>query len=119
VSTSEVVVTGLGMTTPVGGDVQTNWSAVLAGTPGITPIEADWVAEQSSLIAGQLAVRPSDVLASVETRRMDRAQHAALIAAREACNDAGSPEIDPDRLGTVIATGIGGITSSARRLRHL
>ncbi len=110
-STSEVVVTGLGMTTPVGGDVQTSWSAILAGTPGITPIEADWVAEQPSRIAGQLAVEPSDVLAKVETRRMDRAQQAALIAAREAWSDAGSPEIDPDRLGTVIATGIGGITS--------
>ena len=99
------------MTTPVGGDVQTSWSAILAGTPGITPIEADWVAEQPSRIAGQLAVEPSEVLAKVETRRMDRAQQAALIAAREAWNDAGSPEIDPDRLGTVIATGIGGITS--------
>ena len=99
------------MTTPVGGDVHTSSSAILAGTPGITPIEADWVAEQPSRIAGQLAVEPSEVLAKVETRRMDRAQQAALIAAREAWNDAGSPEIDPDRLGTVIATGIGGITS--------
>lgn len=107
----EVVVTGLGMTTPVGGDVPTSWSAILAGTPGITPIEADWIAEQPSRIAGQLAVDPSEVLTKVETRRMDRAQQAALIASREAWTDAGSPEIDPDRLGTVIATGIGGITS--------
>ena len=99
------------MTTPVGGDVPTSWSAILAGTPGITPIEADWIAEQPSRIAGQLAVDPSEVLTKVETRRMDRAQQAALIASREAWTDAGSPEIDPDRLGTVIATGIGGITS--------
>ena len=110
-STPEVVVTGLGMTTPVGGDVQTSWSALLAGTPGITPIDADWIAEQPSRIAGQLAVDPADVLAKVETRRMDRSQQAALIAAREAWADAGTPEVDPDRLGTVIATGIGGITS--------
>lgn len=107
----EVVITGLGMTTPVGGDVRSSWSAILAGTPGITPIETDWIAEQPSRIAGQLAVDPSEVLAKVETRRMDRAQQAALIASREAWTDAGSPEIDPDRLGTVIATGIGGITS--------
>jgi len=99
------------MTTPVGGDVQTSWSALLAGTPGITPIDADWIAEQPSRIAGQLAVDPADVLAKVETRRMDRSQQAALIAAREAWADAGTPEVDPDRLGTVIATGIGGITS--------
>lgn len=110
-SAPEVVVTGLGMTTPVGGDVQTSWSAILAGTPGITTIEADWITEQPSRIAGQLAVDPSEVLAKVETRRMDRAQQAALIASREAWTDAGAPEIDPDRLGTVIATGIGGITS--------
>jgi len=110
-SAPEVVVTGLGMTTPVGGDVPSSWSAILAGTPGITPIETDWIAEQPSRIAGQLAVDPSEVLAKVETRRMDRAQQAALIASREAWTDAGAPEIDPDRLGTVIATGIGGITS--------
>lgn len=107
----EIVVTGMGMTSPVGGDVASSWSAILAGTPGITPIEADWIAEQPSRIAGQLAVEPGEVLAKVETRRMDRAQQAALIASREAWADAGSPEIDPDRLGTVIATGIGGITS--------
>ena len=47
----------------------------------------------------------------VETRRLDRSQQAALIASREAWADAGAPEVDPDRLGTVIATGIGGVMS--------
>ena len=110
-STREVVVTGLGMTSPVGGDVASSWAAILAGTPGITPIDAEWIADQPSRIAGQLAVDPSEVLAKVETRRMDRAQQAAIVASREAWADAGAPEVDPDRLGTVIATGIGGVTS--------
>lgn len=109
--TRTVVVTGLGMTTPLGGDVASSWDAALAGSSGITTIEADWVADQPSKIAGQLKVPPGEVLDRVEARRMDRAQQAALIAAREAWADAGAPEVDPERLGTVIATGMGGLTS--------
>jgi len=111
VSTPEVVVTGLGMTTPVGGDVASSWSAILAGQSGVRPIDAEWIAEQPSRVAGQLAVEPSEVLTKVETRRLDRSQQAAVIAAREAWQDAGAPAVEPERLGTVIGTGIGGVTS--------
>ncbi len=110
-STPEVVVTGLGMTTPVGGDVASTWSAILAGQSGIRQIDAEWIAEQPSRIAGQLAVEPSEVLTKVETRRLDRSQQAAVIAAREAWQDAGAPAVESERLGTVIGTGIGGVTS--------
>ena len=110
-STPEVVVTGLGMTTPVGGDVASSWSAILAGQSGVRPIDAEWIAEQPSRIAGQLAVEPSEVLTKVETRRLDRSQQAAVIAAREAWQDAGAPAVEPERLGAVIGTGIGGVTS--------
>ena len=110
-STPEVVVTGLGMTTPVGGDVASTWSAILAGQSGVRPIDAEWIAEQPSRIAGQLAVEPSEVLTKVETRRLDRSQQAAVIAAREAWQDAGAPAVESERLGTVIGTGIGGVTS--------
>lgn len=106
-----VVVTGLGMTTPLGGDVASSWAAAVAGESGITTIDAEWVADQPSKIAGQLKVPPGDVLDRVEARKMDRAQQAALIAAREAWADAGTPEVDPERLATVIATGMGGLTS--------
>jgi len=109
--TRTVVVTGLGMTTPLGGDVASSWAAAVAGESGITTIDAEWVADQPSKIAGQLKVPPGDVLDRVEARKMDRAQQAALIAAREAWADAGTPEVDPERLGTVIATGMGGLTS--------
>jgi len=109
--TIQVVVTGLGMTTPVGGNVESSWQQVLAGQPGIRVIAEPWVDVQPSKIAGIMAVDPSDVLDRVDVRKMDRSQQAALIAAREAWADAGSPEIDPDRLGAVVASGIGGITS--------
>ena len=106
-----VVVTGLGMTTPLGGDVASTWAAALAGESGISTIDADWVADQPSKIAGQLAVDPADVMDRVEARKLDRSQQAALIAAREAWADAGAPSVDPERLGAVIATGMGGLTS--------
>ena len=109
--TREVVVTGMGMTTPLGGDVASTWSALLTGTSGISTITDEWVLEQPSHIAGFMAVDPTDVLDRVESRRMDRSQQAALVAAREAWADAGAPNMDLDRLGTVIATGIGGVTS--------
>jgi len=107
----EVVVTGVGMSTPVGGDTASSWAAVLAGTSGISRLDADWIREQSSQIVGLLAVDPSEVLDRVEARRLDRSQQVALVAAREAWADAGAPEVDPIRLGTVIGTGIGGVTS--------
>jgi 3-oxoacyl-[acyl-carrier-protein] synthase II len=107
----EVVVTGMGMTTPVGGDVESNWEAVLGGHSGISVIPEAWVDDQNAKIAGIMAVNPVDVLDRVESRRMDRSQQAALVAAREAWAQAGAPAMDLDRLGTVIATGIGGVTS--------
>ena len=109
--TVQVVVTGLGMTTPVGGDVKTSWQQVLSGTPGIRVIDEPWVDVQPSKIAGIMVVDPSEVLDRVDVRKTDRSQQAALIAAREAWADAGAPAIDPDRLGAVVASGIGGITS--------
>lgn len=107
----EVVVTGMGMTSPVGGDVESNWKAILAGQPGISVIDEPWVDGHTARIAGIMNVDPLTILEKHETRRMDRSQQAALIAAREAWTNAGSPDVDLERLGTVIATGIGGITS--------
>ena len=106
-----VVVTGLGATTPLGGDVPTTWQAVLDGTPGATPLTQPWAQEHELPVtfAAQLAVRPIEVLAKVETRRLDPSAQYALIAAREAWADAGSPEVDGERLGVVVASGIGGV----------
>ena len=109
--TRQVVITGLGMTTPVGGDVESTWRAILAGTPGIRLIDDPWPEDQPSKIAGIMAVDPATCLPSHEARKLDRSQQAALVAAREAWADAGTPDIDPDRLGAVVATGMGGLIS--------
>ncbi|HEX2809941.1 MAG TPA: beta-ketoacyl-ACP synthase II [Kineosporiaceae bacterium] len=106
-----VVVTGLGATTPLGGDVPSTWQAALAGTSGARTMTHEWVAkyELPVTFAAELAVPATDVLARVEARRLDPAGQMALVAAREAWRDAGSPEVDPERLGVVVATGIGGV----------
>lgn len=106
-----IVVTGLGATSPLGGDVATTWAAALAGKSGIATMEHDWV-EQYELpvtFAGELAVKAEDVLTRPETRRMDPSAQYAVIAAREAWADAGTPEVDGERIGSVIASGIGGV----------
>ncbi|MDX6208216.1 MAG: 3-oxoacyl-[acyl-carrier-protein] synthase, partial [Frankiales bacterium] len=105
-----VVVTGLGATTPVGGDVASTWEGLLAGRSGVTLLEPDW-SELPVRLAAPVAVDPSEVLDRVEARTLDRIQQLALIAAREAWADAGSPEVDPDRLAVVCASGIGGVTT--------
>jgi 3-oxoacyl-[acyl-carrier-protein] synthase II len=106
-----VVVTGLGATTPLGGDVASTWSAMLAGQSGVEVLTADWVDMLPVHIAAPVAVEPSEVLPVPQIKRMDRSGQFALIAAREAWADAGSPEIDPERMGVVIASGIGGVTT--------
>ncbi|WP_088288689.1 beta-ketoacyl-ACP synthase II [Kineosporia sp. A_224] len=108
---TKVVVTGLGATTPLGGDVPTTWQAALEGRSGARTLEHEWVAryEIPVTFAAEVAVRPEDQLAKVETRRLDPSGQYALAAAREAWKDAGSPEVDPLRLGAVVASGIGGV----------
>jgi 3-oxoacyl-[acyl-carrier-protein] synthase II len=105
-----VVVTGLGATTPVGGDVATTWEGLLTGRSGVRALDERY-AELPVRFAGQVAVDPSEVMDRVEARKLDRYQRLGLIAAREAWADAGSPEVDPLRLGAVVASGIGGIVS--------
>jgi len=106
-----VVVTGLGATTPLGGDVASTWRAALAGTSGAHTMTHEWVARYDLPVtfAAELAVPTADVLPRVETKRLDPAGQMAMVAAREAWQDAGAPQVDPERLGVVIATGIGGV----------
>lgn len=106
-----VVVTGLGATTPVGGTAPQTWEALLAGRSGIRPLKHDWVAEHDLPVtfAGSIHTPPADVLTRVEVRRNDPSGQYALVAAREAWADAGSPEVEPERLGVAIGSGIGGV----------
>src|ERR687896_1376688 len=114
-----VVVTGLGATTPLGGDVASTWSALLAGRSGVRPLEAEWAAELPVRIAGTVAVEPAEVLPKHRLRRLDRCEAFALIAAHEAWAHAGYAhgerdgfQVDHDRLGVVISSGIGGILTT-------
>jgi len=110
---ARVVVTGLGATTPVGGDVPTTWQAFRAGRSGVRALTADWAADLPVRIAATAAVDPSEVLPRVQARRLDRSAQFAMIAAREAWADAGltDTDVDGDRLGVVCASGIGGVTT--------
>ncbi len=106
-----VVVTGLGATTPLGGDVASTWTALLAGSSGVKVLTDDWIDMLPVHIAAPVAVEPVEVLTVPQTKRMDRSGQFALIAAREAWADAGAPDVEPERKGVVIASGIGGVTT--------
>jgi len=109
--TDDIVITGLGVTSPLGGDVASTWESALAGRSGVATLEHEWAEKYQVPVtfAGELAVPAAQVLSVPETRRMDPSAQYAVIAAREAWADAGSPEIDGTRLGAVVASGIGGI----------
>ncbi len=108
--TDDIVVTGLGATTPLGGDVASTWAAMLAGRSGVSVLTQDWAAQLPVRIAGQLAVQPTEVIDRVQARRMDISEQVAVVAAREAWADSGLAEagIELERLGVVLGTGIGG-----------
>jgi 3-oxoacyl-[acyl-carrier-protein] synthase II len=84
---TSVVVTGLGTTSPVGGDVDSTWAALLDGTSGVQVLTADWAEQLSTRIAATIAVDPADVLERVRARRLDPAGQFAVIAATEAWSD--------------------------------
>ncbi|MCU1662950.1 MAG: 3-oxoacyl-[acyl-carrier-protein] synthase [Pseudonocardiales bacterium] len=117
-TTPDVVVTGFGATTPLGGDVASTWEALLAGRSGVRRIDDadhEWV-ERHQLpvkIAAPLAVAPTEVLPRVQARRLDRCEQVALVAAKEAwahagLGDRGNMQVEPERLAVVVGTGIGG-----------
>lgn len=106
---TRVLVTGLGTTSPVGGDVPTTWASLLAGRSGVTAIEHAWAADLGTRIAAQAAVDPTEVLDRVKARRLDRSAQLAMVAALEAWADAGLTDTDPERVAVVVASGIGGV----------
>ena len=116
-TSDDIVVTGLGATTPLGGDVASTWTNLLAGKSGVAALTDDWAADIAVRIGARMAVDPATLLPRAFARRLDRAQQAALIAAKEAWADAGfsgtagENGLDPNRLGVVVGTGIGGVTS--------
>jgi len=108
-SQRRVVVTGLGATTPLGGDVASTWAALVAGKSGVRLLTEDWRELLPVHFAARVAIEPADQMERVEMRRLDRSEQFALVASREAWKDAGTPDVDKERLGVVIASGIGGV----------
>jgi 3-oxoacyl-[acyl-carrier-protein] synthase II len=116
---NDVVVTGLGATTPLGGDVPSTWAALLAGRSGVHALDNTWVEDYGLTVnfAGSLAVPAEQVLSRQEIRRADPSAQYALIAAREAWADAGlaaaaegaAPLVAPEALAVVVGSGIGGV----------
>ncbi len=111
---NDIVITGLGASTPLGGDVPSTWEALLAGKSGVRLLEDDWAAALPVHIAAAAVVDPATKLDRVKARRLDRTTQLALVAAAEAWQDAGFGEgeeraVDGDRLAVVVGTGIGGI----------
>ncbi|GAA3371069.1 beta-ketoacyl-[acyl-carrier-protein] synthase family protein [Streptomyces sannanensis] len=113
-----VVVTGIGATTPLGGDSASTWEGLVAGRSGARALEDPRFADLPVRIAAPVAVDPGEVLPRPLARKLDRSAQFALIAAREAWKDAGytakageDESIAPERLGAVIASGIGGVTT--------
>ncbi|MFD4267058.1 KasA/KasB family beta-ketoacyl-ACP synthase [Rhodococcus sp. NPDC058481] len=105
-----VVVTSLAASTSIAGDVDATWKGLLAGESGIDVLEDPFIAEYDLpvRIGGHLKVSPDDALSRVEIRRMSFVERLALVLGRQVWQNAGSPEVDKDRLGVVLGTGLGG-----------
>jgi 3-oxoacyl-[acyl-carrier-protein] synthase II len=116
---SEVVITGIGATTPLGGTAAATWQGLLDGRSGIGALDQAWTTriEPAVGIAGQVAVEPGDVLSHAEMKRLARCEQLALVAARAAWADASLDEdaVSPQRRGVVVGTGIGGVSTMAEQ----
>jgi 3-oxoacyl-[acyl-carrier-protein] synthase II len=112
-SRTRVLVTGMGTTSPLGGDVASTWDGMLAGRSGVRTLTDAWAEEMPVKIAGRVAVEPTEVLERVKARRLDRSSQFALVAAMEAWRDAGleDAELERERLGVAMASGIGGVNT--------
>ncbi len=117
-TSQRVMVTGLGVISPLGLDIQSTWEAIIAGKSGIDFITAfDTAGFDTTFAAEVRGFEPEAYLERKESRRMDRFAQFAAVAAQEACRQAGldlSKE-DPFRVGAIIGSGIGGILTLSQQ----
>ncbi len=110
----KVVVTGLGLLTPLGNDVASSWEGICEGRSGIRPITTFDVSDFSTRFGGSIQdFELGDYLEAKEARRMDKFMHYGIAAGVQAFNDSGIADSDfaPDRFGVAVGSGIGGIAS--------
>jgi 3-oxoacyl-[acyl-carrier-protein] synthase II len=105
-----VVVTGLGAVTPLGNDAASTWDAAVAGRSGIDFIKAFDPAEFPVRIAAEVKdFDPTSAVSAKEARKLERNVVLSVAASREALGDAGLDGFDPDRVGIVVGSAIGGV----------
>ena len=96
-TSTDVVVTGLGATSPLGGDVASSCNALLAGRSGVSRITDDWAAEFPAQLVARLTEEPTEKIDRVRARRLDRSQQVAAVAAEEAWRDSGAADATPEK----------------------
>jgi len=110
-----VVVTGMGTITPVGNDVATTWRSLIEGKSGTAPITKFDASNFPVKFAAEVkGFNPLDYMDRKEAKRADQYTQYAVAAARQAMTNAGLVErngMDPDRIGVIIGSGIGGLKS--------
>lgn len=121
VSTRRVVVTGLGLISPVGNTVESAWEAVCNGKSGIGPVTEFDASLLATRIAGEIRdFEVTDYIPEKEARRCDKFVHYGLAASRDAMFQAGLTAedhgLDPERVGFAVGAGIGGISSIERNM---
>ena len=118
--TRKVVVTGIGPVTPVGVGRADFWDALVAGRSGIGEVTVFDTTEFPVRIGGEVKdFDPTVWMDRKAARRTDRVVHLAVAAARLAWEDAGSPQIDPQRAAVVVSTGVGGLQTMEEQVRIL
>ena len=117
--TREVVVTGIGMISPVGNTINDSWDNLINGNSGIDIIQSFDPSELETKIAGEIKdFNPIDLIGKKESRRMDRFSQLALVAAQEALNSAqlNIDETNENRVSVMITSGIGGIITISEQI---
>lgn len=107
-----VVITGMGVVSPIGNDIRTFWNNLIKGESGISSIDIFDTADHKAKIAGVVRDFDADeILGKKEARRLDRFSQFALAAAEQAWSDSKLDlnDINPERLGVYVGSGIGGI----------
>jgi beta-ketoacyl-acyl-carrier-protein synthase II len=115
-----IVITGMGMVSPVGMSVDESWQSVIAGRSGVGPITQFDASDLPCRIAGEVkGFEPRDFIPYKEIRRMSRVSQLATAAGRLAMADAGltGEEDDPERIGVVVGTGMGGLETAYENMR--
>ena len=108
-SADEIAITGLGIVSPVGGDARTSLKSILRGESGVQLLSESEQGKSPVRLHAPVDDAGLTRLERRERRRLDRSVQLALQAAREAWEDAARPAVEPVRLASIVATGVGGL----------